>query len=74
MNPAAGTFATRNSRLTSVGYTRVITVYTEPARCGWRRPWRTIEEVELATAEWVHWFNHRRLYEYCGDIPPVELE
>jgi putative transposase len=39
-----------------------------------RRPWRTIEEVELATAEWVHWFNHRRLYEYCGDIPPVELE
>ena len=39
-----------------------------------RKPWRTIEEVELATAEWVHWFNHRRLYEYCGDIPPVELE
>ena len=39
-----------------------------------RRPWRTIEEVELATAEWVDWFNHRRLYEYCGDIPPVELE
>jgi putative transposase len=39
-----------------------------------RKPWRTIEEVELATAEWVHWFNHRRLYEYCGDIPPAELE
>jgi putative transposase len=39
-----------------------------------RRPWRTIEEVELATAEWVHWFNLRRLHEYCGDIPPVELE
>jgi transposase InsO family protein len=39
-----------------------------------RRPWRAIEEVELATAEWVHWSNHRRLYEYCGDIPPVELE
>jgi putative transposase len=34
-----------------------------------RKPWRTIEEVELATAEWVDWFNHRRLYEYCGDIP-----
>jgi hypothetical protein len=33
-----------------------------------------IEEVELATAEWVDWFNHRRLYEYCGDIPSVELE
>jgi putative transposase len=39
-----------------------------------RKPWRSIEDVEVATAEWVHWFNHRRLYEYCGDIPPVELE
>jgi putative transposase len=39
-----------------------------------RKPWRTIDEVELATAEWVDWFNHHRLYEYCGDIPPVELE
>jgi putative transposase len=39
-----------------------------------RKPWRTIEEVELATAEWVDWFNHRRLYEYCGDIPPADLE
>jgi putative transposase len=39
-----------------------------------RKPWRTLEEVELATAEWVDWFNRRRLYEYCGDIPPVELE
>jgi putative transposase len=39
-----------------------------------RKPWRTIEEVELATAEWVDWFNHRRLYQYCGDIPPVDLE
>jgi putative transposase len=39
-----------------------------------RRPWRTLETVEYATAEWVDWFNHRRLYEYCGDIPPAELE
>jgi putative transposase len=39
-----------------------------------RKPWRSIEEVELATAEWVHWFNHSRLFEYCGDIPPIELE
>jgi len=38
------------------------------------KPWRCIDDVELATAEWVHWFNHRRLYEYCGDIPPIELE
>jgi putative transposase len=38
------------------------------------KPWRTTEEVELATATWVNWFNHDRLYEFCGDIPPVELE
>jgi putative transposase len=39
-----------------------------------RRPWRTLDAVEIATAEWVDWFNHRRLYEYCGDIPPADLE
>ena len=39
-----------------------------------RGPWRTLEQVEFAAAEWVDWFNHRRLYEYCGDIPPAELE
>jgi putative transposase len=37
-------------------------------------PWRTLDLVEFATAEWVDWFNHRRLYEYCGDIPPAEAE
>ena len=39
-----------------------------------RGPWRTAEEVEIATLEYVDWFNHRRLYEACGDIPPAELE
>lgn len=39
-----------------------------------RKPWRTVDEVEIATAEWVDWFNYRRLYEYCGDMPPAELE
>jgi len=39
-----------------------------------RGPWRTLDAVEYATAEWVDWFNHHRLYEYCGDIPPVEAE
>jgi len=37
-------------------------------------PWRSVDHVELATAEWVDWFNHRRLYEYCGDVPPAEME
>ncbi len=39
-----------------------------------RKPWRTVEQVELATAEWVDWFNHRHLHGYCGDMPPIELE
>jgi putative transposase len=37
-------------------------------------PWKGLDHLELATAEWVDWYNHRRLYQYCGDIPPVEAE
>jgi putative transposase len=39
-----------------------------------RGPWRTLDLVEYATAEWVDWFNFRRLYEHCGDIPPAQAE
>ena len=39
-----------------------------------RAPWKGMDGVEFATAEWVDWFNQRRIYEYCGDIAPVELE
>ncbi|XVY07788.1 IS3 family transposase [Nocardia sp. CA-129566] len=39
-----------------------------------RAPWRTVDQVELATAEWVDWFNQRRLYQHCGDMPPAEME
>lgn len=37
-------------------------------------PWRTVDQVETATLDYVDWFNHRRLFESCGDIPPAELE
>ena len=37
-------------------------------------PWKTVDEVELATLAWVHWHNNQRLHGYCGDIPPVEFE
>jgi putative transposase len=37
-------------------------------------PWRTAEQVEIATLHYIDWFNHRRLFEACGDIPPAELE
>jgi putative transposase len=42
-----------------------------PARTG---PWRTVEDVELATLGWVHWHNTQRLHGYLGDIPPTEYE
>ena len=39
-----------------------------------RRSWRSHAEVELATLEWVDWFNNRRLLGPIGDIPPAEAE
>ena len=39
-----------------------------------RGPWRHIDAVEYATLEWVDWFNHRRLLEPIGYVPPAELE
>jgi len=37
-------------------------------------PWRTLEQVELATARWVAWWNRDRIHSACGDIPPAEFE
>ena len=37
-------------------------------------PWRGLDDVEFATLEWVDWFNHRRLLEAIGYIPPAEFE
>ena len=39
-----------------------------------RGPWRTLDAVEIATADWVAWFNPPRLHEFCGDVPPADLE
>lgn len=39
-----------------------------------RGPWKTREAVELATLEWVLWFNHHRLLEPIGYTPPAEAE
>ena len=39
-----------------------------------RASWRDVEDVELATLEWVWWFNHQRLLEPLGYLPPVEFE
>lgn len=37
-------------------------------------PWRGLDDLELATLEWVDWFNHRRLLEPLGHVPPAEFE
>lgn len=37
-------------------------------------PWKTVEDVELATLGWVHWHNTTRLDGYLGDKPPAEFE
>ena len=39
-----------------------------------RGPWRGLDDLEYATLEWVDWFNHRRLFEAHGQIPPAEFE
>ena len=39
-----------------------------------RGPWRSADQVELATAEWVHFWNVNRLHEACGYLPPTEFE
>lgn len=41
----------------------------------WRRgPWRSLEDVEFATLEWVWWFNNHRLLGPIGHVPPAEYE
>jgi len=39
-----------------------------------QRPWRNAGHVEAETAAYLDWFNNKRLYEYCGDMPPAKLE
>ncbi len=39
-----------------------------------RGPWRSFEAVEYATVDWIDWFNHRRLLEPIGSVPPAEAE
>jgi putative transposase len=38
------------------------------------RVWQTRSQLELAIVEWVGWFNHVRLHQALGDVPPAEFE
>jgi len=62
--------------LTSIGPSQGVSYYKSelvrgPARRG---PWKTIEDLELATLGWVHWHNTERIHGYLGDVPPAEFE
>lgn len=37
-------------------------------------PWRDVDQVEAATADWVHWFNTERTHASIDDLTPIELE
>ena len=37
-------------------------------------PWRSVDDVELATLAWVHWHSTQRLHSHLGDTPPTEFE
>lgn len=39
-----------------------------------RQSWRNLQDVELATLDWIDWFNHKRLLAPIGNIPPAEAE
>ena len=39
-----------------------------------RGPWKNLSGVELATAEYVDWYNHRRLHSGAADLPPADFE
>lgn len=39
-----------------------------------RGPWRTLADVEFGTAQWIEWFNARRLHSAIGHVPPNEYE
>lgn len=71
--PSIGTVADSydNALAESVNSLYKAEIIYGPARPG---PWRTVEDVELATLGWVHWYNTSRLHGYLGDIPPAEFE
>ena len=47
---------------------------TELIRGPGQGPWKNVDDVELATLGWVHWYNNQRLHGYLKDVPPSEFE
>ncbi len=55
---------------TTNGLYKAECVYGPDADAGWD----DVDQLELATLSWVHWFNEHRLHSHCGDVPPAEFE
>jgi putative transposase len=70
---AAGSVGSRGDSYDNALAESVIGLY-KAELIGRAGPWRTIEQVELATASWVDFWNTRRLHSACGDAPPAEYE
>jgi putative transposase len=47
---------------------------TELIRGPGQGPWKNVDDIELATLAWVHWYNNQRLHGYLKDVPPSEFE
>ncbi len=72
-NDIVGSVGSRGDSLDNALAESIIGLYkTELVRN--RGPWRGLDDLELATLEWVDWFNHRRLFHELGRIPPAEYE
>ena len=67
-----GTTTSERERIKALAETVIGLFKTEVIRRS--GPWRHLEAVEFATLEWVDWFNHRRLLEPIGNMPPAERE
>jgi putative transposase len=53
---------------------RPSSVCSRPSSFRRRGPWRGLDDLEIATLEWVDWWNHRRLHAALGHVPPAEHE
>jgi putative transposase len=62
------------SQFTSLRYGEELADKSELVRGPGQGPWKDVDDVELATLSWVHWYNTQRLHEYLGYVPPAEFE
>ena len=70
----AGAVASVGSTGYSYALAEVFNSLFKPELIRHRGPWKSIDDLEIAVAEYIDWFNHRRLHGELGLIPPAEYE